>query len=198
MSIAISTRVRLPVILKGDEIVETEIVSYEGLSSESVAIVFPGTEKQSDTPLVRIHSECLTGDAFGSALCDCGPQLREAKQRIAREGGVLIYLRQEGRGIGLYNKLKAYKLQQDMAMDTFTANRHLGFANDMRSYDEASAMLSALGVTSCRLLTNNPDKVAALRDTGIEVTERVPTGNFGNAHNSRYLEAKKTHGHFLD
>ena len=197
MSISISTRVRLPVILPGDEIVDSEIISFEGLASESVAIIFPGLGAVADTPLLRIHSECLTGDAFGSALCDCGPQLREAKQRLSREGGILVYLRQEGRGIGLYNKLKAYKLQQEMELDTFSANRHLGFANDLRNYDEAAAMLKALGVSTCRLLTNNPDKVSALEEAGIKVTERVSTGYFGNKHNSHYLETKKSHGHFL-
>ncbi len=144
----------------------------------------PGT-----TPLVRLHSECLTGDVFGSARCDCGPQLREAVERIAERGGVLLYLRQEGRGIGLYNKLDAYALQ-DQGLDTYAANTALGLPEDARDYTAAAQMLTALGITSLDLLSNNPDKADQLRGLGIDVHDRVPTGVFTTPHNVRYLRAK--------
>lgn len=149
-------------------------------------------------PLVRLHSECLTGDVFGSLKCDCGPQLREALQVIgANGGGVLLYLRQEGRGIGLANKIRAYSLQ-DRGLDTVDANRRLGFADDERDYGHAAAMLRALGVRDVRLLTNNPAKVAGLEAAGIRVTERVAHQMSANPHNADYLTAKrKRSGHLL-
>src|SRR3954454_20903091 len=148
-------------------------------------------------PLVRPHSECLTGDAFGSARCDCGPQLREAVERIAEHGGVLLYLRQEGRGIGLYNKLDAYALQ-DEGLDTYAANAALGLPEDARDYTVAAQMLEALGVAKVDLLSNNPDKVAQLETAGIGVREQVPTGVFATENNVRYLRAKAEQtGHTL-
>jgi GTP cyclohydrolase II len=148
--------------------------------------------------LVRLHSECFTGDLLGSLRCDCGDQLRGAIAEISRAGaGVLLYLAQEGRGIGLVNKLRAYTLQ-DSGFDTFDANEQLGFDADERVYLPAAEMLRQLGFTQVRLMTNNPDKVAALTRCGITVVERVPHVFPANAHNERYLRAKATrHGHLL-
>jgi GTP cyclohydrolase II len=143
--------------------------------------------------LVRLHSECLTGDVFGSQRCDCGPQLREAAELIAEAGGYLLYLRQEGRGIGLYGKLDAYGLQ-DVGLDTYEANVALGFRADARDYTVAAQMLSALGIASLSLLTNNPDKATQLVRLGIEVTEMVPTGVHVNTSNARYLATKAARG----
>ncbi len=140
-------------------------------------------------PLVRLHSECLTGDVFGSQRCDCGPQLREAVARIAGAGGFLLYLRQEGRGIGLYPKLDAYVLQ-DTGLDTYEANLALGHAEDERDYTAAAQMLAALGADRVALLTNNPDKVEQLSRLGVTVTERVPTGVYLSPANAGYLAAK--------
>ncbi len=148
-------------------------------------------------PLVRLHSECLTGDVFGSQRCDCGSQLQAALRRIAREGqGVLVYLRQEGRGIGLANKLLAYALQ-DQGLDTVDANRALGFPDDARDYGIAVTVLRDLGIGSLRLLTNNPRKVEALAAAGFAV-KRVPLQVPAVAANRRYLETKATRlGHLL-
>jgi GTP cyclohydrolase II len=149
-------------------------------------------------PLVRLHSECLTGDVFGSLKCDCGPQLREALRIIGEAGGgVLLYLRQEGRGIGLANKVRAYALQ-DRGLDTVDANRRLGFADDERDYGHAAAMLRTLGIERVRLLTNNPDKVKGLEAAGIAVAERVAHQMPANPHNADYLATKrKKSGHLL-
>jgi GTP cyclohydrolase II len=148
--------------------------------------------------LVRLHSECFTGDLLGSLRCDCGDQLRGAIAEIGRAGsGILLYLAQEGRGIGLVNKLRAYNLQ-DAGLDTFDANEQLGFDADERVYLPAAEMLRQLGITRVRLMTNNPEKVAALARCGIVVAERVPHAFPSNDHNARYLQAKKTrHGHHL-
>jgi GTP cyclohydrolase II len=143
-------------------------------------------------PLVRPHSECLTGDVFGSQRCDCGPQLHEAVDRISAEGGFLLYLRQEGRGIGLYAKLDAYALQ-DAGLDTYEANLALGHGEDERDYTAAAQMLRAVGADRIRLLSNNPDKAAQLEALGVTVTEKVPTGVHVSAANARYLAAKRDH-----
>ena len=149
-------------------------------------------------PLVRPHSECLTGDVFGSQRCDCGPQMREAVERIADAGGFLLYLRQEGRGIGLYAKLDAYALQ-DAGLNTYEANLALGFAEDERDYTVAAQMLLALGFARVALLSNNPDKAAQLDRLGVTVTERVPTAVHLSAVNGRYLATKALRGaHTLD
>jgi GTP cyclohydrolase II len=145
-------------------------------------------------PLVRPHSECLTGDVFASQRCDCGPQLREAVERIATAGGYLLYLRQEGRGIGLYAKLDAYALQ-DTGLDTYEANLALGHAADERDYTVAAQMLRALGVTRFSLLSNNPDKAAQLAGLGLGVVARIPTGAHVSPANLRYLSAKARRGH---
>ena len=144
-------------------------------------------------PLVRPHSECLTGDVFGSQRCDCGAQLREAVERIAVAGGYLLYLRQEGRGIGLYRKVDAYLLQ-DAGLDTYDANLALGHAEDERDYTVAAQMLAALDVTAVALLTNNPDKAAQLSRLGVTVTEEVPTGVHLSATNAGYLATKARRG----
>ncbi|MFD9323561.1 GTP cyclohydrolase II [Streptomyces sp. NPDC060053] len=183
-------RVRVPLRFPDGYSVDAELVTFHGLADgqEHIAVVL-GEPAPGTTPLVRLHSECLTGDVFGSARCDCGPQLREAVERIAGTGGVLLYLRQEGRGIGLYNKLDAYALQ-DQGLDTYEANAALGLPEDDRDYTAAAQMLRALGITSLDLLSNNPDKAGQLRDLGIDVHDRVPTGVFTTPHNVRYLRAK--------
>ena len=152
-----------------------------------------------DAVLCRLHSECLTGDVLGSLRCDCGQQLDAALQRISAEGqGVLLYLRQEGRGIGLANKVRAYALQ-DAGADTVEANEKLGFSPDHRDYDQALGMLRELGVCRVRLMTNNPRKIAALEAGGIEVLERLPHQCDANPHNETYLFTKAQKlGHMLD
>jgi GTP cyclohydrolase II len=147
-------------------------------------------------PLVRPHSECLTGDVLGSERCDCGPQLREAVARITAAGGYLLYLRQEGRGIGLYDKLDAYGLQ-DQGLDTYDANLALGHDADERDYTVAAQMLRALGATSISLLSNNPDKRTQLADNGIEVVRQVPTDVHVSESNVRYLSTKNVRGGHL-
>lgn len=150
------------------------------------------------TPLLRLHSECLTGDVFGSQKCDCGEQLDAALHRIQRDGcGILLYLRQEGRGIGLVNKIKAYALQET-GLDTVDANRALGLPDDMRDYTLACDMLDWLGVTQVRLLTNNPSKIAALTTHGVHVVSRESIQMAANAVNHDYLQTKKIRmGHLL-
>ena len=154
-----------------------------------------------DEPLLaRVHSECLTGDALFSMRCDCGPQLQAAMHKIGVAGrGVIFYLRQEGRGIGLLNKIRAYSLQ-DCGADTVEANEQLGFGADMRDYSILKPMLQHLNIKSLKLLTNNPRKVKALQDMGIQITERIPHQTGRNPHNAKYLETKKGKlGHlFLD
>ncbi|MER5789190.1 GTP cyclohydrolase II [Streptomyces sp. NPDC001980] len=186
-------RVRVPLRFNDGYSVNAELVTFHGLTDgqEHVAVVL-GEPAPGTLPLVRLHSECLTGDVFGSARCDCGPQLREAVERIAERGGVLLYLRQEGRGIGLYNKLDAYALQ-DQGLDTYEANAALGLPEDARDYTAAAQMLAALGITDLDLLSNNPDKAEQLRGLGVTVRDRVPTGVFSTAHNVRYLRAKVLH-----
>lgn len=152
-----------------------------------------------DAPvLVRVHSECLTGDALFSLRCDCGAQLQFGLEAIAKEGrGVLLYLKQEGRGIGLLNKVKAYKLQ-DAGADTVEANEHLGFDADLRDYSICSAMFQHLGVSQLRLMTNNPKKVAALNEMGFEVIERIGISTGRTSHNEKYLATKAGKlGHLL-
>jgi GTP cyclohydrolase II len=156
---------------------------------EHVALVM-GDVARERVPL-RVHSECLTGEAFGSRHCDCGEQLDQALERIARRGhGVLIYLRQEGRGIGLGAKIRAYALQA-RGLDTFEANRALGLPDDARRYDAAAAMLSELGVQSVELLTNNFAKVSGLRALGVDIHGQLPMPVTVNSHNARYLESKR-------
>jgi 3,4-dihydroxy 2-butanone 4-phosphate synthase/GTP cyclohydrolase II len=164
---------------------------------EHVALVM-GDITTPEPVLVRVHSQCVTGDVFGSLRCDCGAQLEESLKRIAKEGrGVVVYMRQEGRGIGLHNKLRAYALQ-DNGMDTVEANRALGFPADRRDYGIGMQILVDLGVHEMRLLTNNPSKRAGLEGYGLKVVERVPIITEPNPHNLRYLETKRTKlGHLL-
>jgi len=166
-------------------------------SAEHVAIV-SGEVSHAGTIPVRIHSECLTGDVFGSLRCDCRDQLQQAIDRLAHDGpGVILYLRQEGRGIGLTNKVRAYALQ-DRGLDTVDANKALGFPDDTRDYAVAGEMLQALGVRSVDLLTNNPEKVAQLEMTGVEVRRRLSIQPPANEHNVGYLQTKaRRSGHLL-
>jgi GTP cyclohydrolase II len=168
------------------------LVTFHGLvdGREHLAI---GLGQPGRVPLVRPHSECLTGDVLGSERCDCGPQLREAVARISDAGGYLLYLRQEGRGIGLYDKLDAYALQ-DQGLDTYDANLALGHDPDERDYTVAAQMLLALGAPTIALLSNNPDKRTQLLDNGIEIVEQLPTDVHLSATNGRYLSAKAERG----
>lgn len=163
------------------------------------AILTMGDLSTDEPVLVRIHSECLTGDAFGSLRCDCGPQLHAAMERIAAEGrGVLVYLRQEGRGIGLTNKIRAYRLQ-DRGADTVSANLALGLPADLRTYEQAARALALLGVRRIRLMTNNPAKIDALRSLEIDVAGRVPLRIKANRENAFYLATKKLRmGHLIE
>nr|WP_317893302.1 GTP cyclohydrolase II [uncultured Sphingomonas sp.] len=192
--LAIATRARLPVA--GAEM--AEIVAFRTPESPGEHIALLIGTPNGQPPLVRLHSECLTGDALGSLKCDCGPQLDAAIAAIAESGwGILLYLRQEGRGIGLVNKLRAYALQ-DQGFDTVDANTRLGFAIDARDFRTAGRMLKLLGQRQIRLLTNNPAKVAALEAAGVTVTERVRHALPPNPHNERYLATKRDRtGHQL-
>lgn len=190
----IVARAKLPL----DDLPPSQMVAFRDPASgeEHVALVIGAFGGK--PPLIRLHSECLTGDVFGSLKCDCGPQLKQALRILGETGGgVLLYLRQEGRGIGLANKLRAYALQ-DRGLDTVDANRRLGFADDERNYGMAAAMLRALGLDKVRLLTNNPNKVAGLAAEGIEVVERVAHHMPTNPHNADYIATKrKKSGHLI-
>lgn len=158
--------------------------------AEHLALVRPIHGALPDPPDVRIHSKCLTGDTFASLRCDCRDQLETALSHIATHGGVLIYLDQEGRGIGLINKIKAYALQ-DQGRDTVEANLQLGFKGDLRDYQAAAQILRSLHLRRVRLLTNNPDKIRSLESFGIEVVERVPLIVGTTPYNKKYIETKK-------
>lgn len=170
---------------------EFEMHGFEDTDADKEHVVLTLGDVGSGAPvLARIHSECLTGDALFSLRCDCGSQLKAALEAIAKEGcGALFYLRQEGRGIGLLNKIKAYKLQ-DHGADTVEANEQLGFGADMRDYSICNAMLKHLNIQQIRLMTNNPKKVKALTDQGIDVLERIPLHTGQNPHNEKYLATK--------
>ena len=185
--VTLVARAKLPL----EDMPDTQIVAFRSPDGEEhVALVIGAFGGK--PPLVRLHSECLTGDVFGSLKCDCGPQLREALRLIAAAGGgVLLYLRQEGRGIGLANKLRAYALQ-DRGLDTVEANERLGFADDERDYAHAAAMLRELGIDQVRLLTNNPAKAEGLAAAGVAVAERVAHHMPANPHNADYLAVKRS------
>ncbi len=198
--LSIAARARLPVAAAE----EAEIVAFRAADDlrEHVALVI-GKQTSDRAPLVRLHSECLTGDILGSLKCDCGPQLDAALRAMAAEArdeggwGVLLYLRQEGRGIGLINKLRAYELQ-DQGFDTVDANNRLGLPTEARDFPVAARMLDLLGIPAIRLMTNNPAKVEALAAAGVTVTERVPHQLPPNPHNARYLDTKRDRtGHLL-
>ncbi|XSG73073.1 bifunctional 3,4-dihydroxy-2-butanone-4-phosphate synthase/GTP cyclohydrolase II [Herpetosiphon llansteffanensis] len=183
---------------------EFQIISYESKidtpdqqAKEAVALIM-GDISTDEPVLVRVHSECLTGDAFGSLRCDCGPQLEKAMQRIAQEGrGVLLYLRQEGRGIGLTNKIRAYMLQ-DQGLDTIEANERLGFPADLRDYGLGAQMLADLGLRDLRLLTNNPKKIIGFEGYGLHVVEQLSLETDPNSENQAYLRTKRERmGHTL-
>ncbi len=184
----IRREVGLPVRLPDGSLTPARLFTFDGLCDgrEHVALALGDP---TGVPLVRLHSECLTGDAFGSERCDCGPQLQEAVARISEAGGYLLYLRQEGRGIGLYSKVDAYALQED-GLDTYEANVALGFGEDERDYTVAAQMLLGLGVERLDLLSNNPDKSAQLEAAGIRVERCVPTGLHVSSVNGRYLATK--------
>jgi GTP cyclohydrolase II len=204
---AVRTEVAVPLRFPDGYATDARIVTFSGLADgrEHLAVGLgeragaSGTHTGAGaTPLVRLHSECLTGDVFGSQRCDCGAQLREAVESIADVGGYLLYLRQEGRGIGLYPKIDAYALQ-DTGLDTYEANLALGRAADERDYAVAAQMLHALGTPTVRLLTNNPDKARQLTRYAVTVIERIPTRVHLSAANARYLAAKAQRGaHTLD
>ena len=199
-AIAVATRARLPVAACEDG----EVVVFRSPDDlrEHIALIL-GPQTSERVPLVRLHSECLTGDLLGSLRCDCGPQLGGALAAMAEEAnrggwGVLLYLRQEGRGIGLVNKLRAYRLQ-DQGFDTLEANRRLGLPAEARDFPVAARMLELLGVSEVRLMTNNPAKVAALEAVGTHVAERVPHHLPAGPHNEAYLATKRDQaGHLLD
>lgn len=183
----IAVRARLPV--EGAE--DAEVVAFRQPDSGDEHLALLVGRPDGRPPLVRLHSECLTGDVLGSLKCDCGPQLRAAIAGLRTAGwGVLLYLRQEGRGIGLVNKLRAYRLQ-DQGFDTVDANTRLGFAVDARDFGVAARMLALLGQERVRLMTNNPAKVAGLEAVGVAVVERVPHALPANPHNERYLATKR-------
>jgi len=194
-TLTLVSRARVP--LEGSE--KTEIVAFRPRDGgpEHYAIII-GAPRPHDPVLIRLHSECFTGDLLGSLKCDCGSQLRGAVDVIAKAGGgIILYLAQEGRGIGLINKLRAYRLQ-DQGFDTIEANERLGFEADERRYGIAARMLQILGFKSVRLLTNNPDKLSRLAEHGIAVIEHVPHAFPSNAHNRAYLKTKaEKSGHML-
>lgn len=197
-TLGVRTQVTIPLQLPNGQTIQSELFSFNGLSEHKEHFIVKLGNPDSAAPLIRLHSECVTGDVFGSARCDCGPQLNDALERLHNLGGYLLYLRQEGRGIGLYRKLEAYRLQ-DEGYDTYAANRYLGHGDDERSYTVAAEMLKALNIHRVTLLSNNPDKRQQLIDHGIEVETQVATGVFLSDSNRKYLEAKVLHGnHTID
>ncbi|PKQ71373.1 GTP cyclohydrolase II RibA [Aeromonas sobria] len=185
-------------------ITENKIPAYfytfsdDDIKDEHIIIIIEGESGGNEfPPLLRIHSECLTGDVFFSSRCDCGLQLRESIERMKYEGGIIAYLRQEGRGIGLYNKIDAYKLQ-DTGLNTFEANVELGFSADDRKFSFVGKMLKAINVESVRLITNNPLKATALEDEGIDIQSISSTKYYDTGYNEKYLDAKvNIHGHIF-
>ena len=207
LPVTVRTRVTVPLRFPDGYATTADVFTFTGLADGKEHLLLglgnwrealTRSEGGGPAPLVRPHSECLTGDVFGSERCDCGPQLREAVERIADAGGFLLYLRQEGRGIGLNAKIDAYALQ-DAGLDTYQANVALGHGEDERDYTAAAQMLFALGADRIRLLSNNPDKAEQLTAYGVTITERVPTGVHLSPDNVRYLATKASHtAHTID
>jgi len=194
--VKIVARAKVPLAVNED----AEVVMFRAeIGGEEHFAVLIGDGTESDTPLVRLHSQCITGDILGSLKCDCGDQLQAAMQLMAdSSGGILVYLAQEGRDIGLLNKMRAYALQ-DSGLDTVDANHALGFHTDERLFMPAARILQALDVSKIQLITNNPDKISQLEQYGINVTKRVPLALETNPHNRSYLKTKKTRtGHLID
>ncbi|MDO6496634.1 GTP cyclohydrolase II [Photobacterium sanguinicancri] len=191
----VNVRARVPFKVGLKSNIPADLLSFNGLESgkEHVAVIFRGADKLESVPLVRMHSECLTGDVFHSSRCDCGEQLDETINKMGEQGGVILYLRQEGRGIGLYNKIDAYELQSQ-GMNTYEANNHLGFGDDLRDFTEAALMLKALGLSTIRLVTNNPKKIRELEENGITIAEVVGTKAHVKDGNESYLKTKASHG----
>lgn len=185
---AVRTMIHIPISKGGHQ---ATLVTFDGLSDDNDHFAVLLGQWSSANALFRIHSECVTGDVFGSLRCDCGPQLDESIELVAASGGGILYLRQEGRGIGLKAKIDSYRLQNS-GMDTYEANIALGYGRDMRDYKVAAEMFQALNLSSLRLLTNNGKKTEGLRRYGIEVREQVPTGQFKNPHNEAYISAKRS------
>jgi 3,4-dihydroxy 2-butanone 4-phosphate synthase/GTP cyclohydrolase II len=181
------------------EVGDFRIAGYRSLISDEEFVVLYKGKLDGDTPtLVRIHSQCLTGDVFGSVKCDCGPQLRRAMEMIEAEGrGAIVYQQQEGRGIGIINKIRAYALQDEGA-DTVEANEELGFAVDARDYQQCAEILFDLGLCKVRVISNNPDKLAALTAAGLDIVERIPLEVATEEESAYYLKTKKEKlGHLL-
>lgn len=181
------------------ELGEFKIAGYRSLTSdEDFVVLFKGEMDRDVSTLVRIHSQCLTGDVFGSIKCDCGPQLHKAMQLIENEGrGAIVYQQQEGRGIGIINKIRAYALQDEGA-DTVEANEQLGFKVDARNYQQCAEILFDMGLCKVRLMSNNPEKIKALEDAGLQVVERVPIEVKAKEEAANYLKTKKEKlGHLL-
>ena len=175
-----------------------KVIAYEDYNKLQHLALVKGSIKGKKNVLVRIHSQCITGDALGSLRCDCGPQLDYALKTIGKKGGVVLYMQQEGRGIGLFNKILAYKFQ-DQGMDTVEANLKLGFKADARDYTIGAQILADLGLSRIKLLTNNPRKIEGLGKYGLEIVERIPIVIKPNKSNKKYLQTKKEKlGHFLE
>jgi GTP cyclohydrolase II len=194
--VKITARARVPLAVSED----SEVVMFRAeIGGEEHFAVLIGTGADSDMPLVRLHSQCITGDILGSLKCDCGDQLQAAMRLMADNGGgVLVYLAQEGRDIGLLNKMRAYALQ-DNGLDTVDANHALGFDTDERLFLPAVRILQALNIAKIQLITNNPDKISQLEQHGINVTKRVPLALATNPHNQNYLKTKQARtGHIID
>jgi len=189
----VRTAITVPLRFVDGYATDARLFTFDGLADgrEHLALRLGEPARRVGPPLVRLHSECLTGDVFGSQRCDCGPQLREAVERIADAGGYLLYLRQEGRGIGFYPKIDAYVLQ-DAGLDTYDANIALGYDADARDYTVAAQMLRALGEDAVTLLSNNPQKAAQLEELGVAVDSRMPTLLHLSSANHRYLATKAT------
>lgn len=203
MTIQVRTNAE-PIEIEADAFLPTELGNFRvrvttDAEGNEHSLLYTGDISNAESPLVRVHSECLTGDAFGSMKCDCGPQLKEAMKKIQEAGcGAVVYLRQEGRGIGLHSKIQAYALQ-DIGYDTLDANLALGLPADARDYKIAARMLVDAGVKKVRLMTNNPLKIQGLRENGIEVDRRVEHITGVSIENINYLSTKgKRMGHILD